>query len=182
MQVRGHLLQWFYGQSLGVLFDHENADLPPFHPDGFVAGDDEDVVGHRGTGREDLLAVEPEPPWDSGRDGLYGSGVRTRFGLGQRERDLAFAGLDVGQESRLLCRISKQSQAGTAEYGVDHIDRRDGAGIAGQSLRYRRQSAEIPATLYGGKETTHSKLNNDIGLADDPGTKALTKFVIDALK
>jgi acetyl esterase/lipase len=44
------------------------------------------------------------------------------------------------------------------------------------------KSAEIPVTLYGGKETTHNKLNNDIGLADDSGTKALTKFVIDALK
>ncbi len=44
------------------------------------------------------------------------------------------------------------------------------------------KSAEIPVTLYGGKETTHNKLNNDIGLADDPGTKALTEFVIDALK
>lgn len=44
------------------------------------------------------------------------------------------------------------------------------------------QSAEIPVTLYGGRETTHSKLNNDIGLADDPGTQAVTKFVTDALK
>ncbi len=44
------------------------------------------------------------------------------------------------------------------------------------------QSAEIPATLFGGKETTHNKLNNDIGLATDPGTKALTEFVIKVLK
>jgi acetyl esterase/lipase len=44
------------------------------------------------------------------------------------------------------------------------------------------QSAEIPVTLYAGKETTHSKLNNDIGLADDPGTKALAEFVTSALK
>jgi arylformamidase len=44
------------------------------------------------------------------------------------------------------------------------------------------QSAEIPVTLYGGRETTHNKLNNDIGLADDPGTKALTEFVNSVLK
>ena len=44
------------------------------------------------------------------------------------------------------------------------------------------KSAEIPVTLYGGRETTHNKLNDDIGLADDPGTKALTKFVFDVLK
>lgn len=44
------------------------------------------------------------------------------------------------------------------------------------------ESAEIPVTLYGGRETTHSKLNNDIGLPDDPGTKALTEFVTKVLK
>lgn len=49
-------------------------------------------------------------------------------------------------------------------------------------LAAKLQSTEIPVTLYGGNETTHSKLNDDIGLADDPGTKALTEFVIDALK
>lgn len=44
------------------------------------------------------------------------------------------------------------------------------------------QSAEIPVTLYGGRETTHNKLNNDIGLADDPGTKALIEFLGRVLK
>ena len=44
------------------------------------------------------------------------------------------------------------------------------------------QSAEIPVRLYAGNETTHSKLNDDIGVPDDPGTKALTEFVSDALK
>ena len=44
------------------------------------------------------------------------------------------------------------------------------------------QSAEIPTTLYGGRETTHGKINNDIGLPDDPGTKALEEFVNAALK
>lgn len=44
------------------------------------------------------------------------------------------------------------------------------------------QSADIPCTLFGGKETTHSKLNNDIGLSDDPGTKAVIEFVSSVLK
>jgi len=44
------------------------------------------------------------------------------------------------------------------------------------------QSAEIPVTLYGGRETTHNKLNNDIGIPDDPGTRALTEFVNAVLK
>lgn len=44
------------------------------------------------------------------------------------------------------------------------------------------ESASIPVRLFGGRETTHSKINNDIGVADDPGTKALTEFVNDVLK
>src|SRR4051812_35663215 len=40
----------------------------------------------------------------------------------------------------------------------------------------------IPVTLYGGRETTHNKLNADIGLPDDPGTKALFDFLENALK
>jgi acetyl esterase/lipase len=39
------------------------------------------------------------------------------------------------------------------------------------------QKAEIPVTLYGGRETTHNKLNDDIGLPDDPGTNALVEFI-----
>jgi acetyl esterase/lipase len=35
----------------------------------------------------------------------------------------------------------------------------------------------IPVTMYGGRATTHGKINSDLGLADDPGTKALTAFV-----
>ncbi len=44
------------------------------------------------------------------------------------------------------------------------------------------KEAGVPVTLYGGKETTHNKINADIGLADDPGTKALVEFLGVALK
>jgi hypothetical protein len=37
--------------------------------------------------------------------------------------------------------------------------------------------ADIPNTPYGGRETTHSKLNNDIGAPGDPGTEAVIKFL-----
>jgi hypothetical protein len=36
---------------------------------------------------------------------------------------------------------------------------------------------EIRNTLFGGRETTHSKLNNDIGLPDAPETKAVIEFL-----
>jgi arylformamidase len=44
------------------------------------------------------------------------------------------------------------------------------------------KESNIPVTLYGGRETNHNKINNDIGLPDDPGTKALFGFLSDVLK
>ena len=37
--------------------------------------------------------------------------------------------------------------------------------------------AEIPAKVFGARETTHSKLNADLGLPDDPATKELFQFL-----
>lgn len=44
------------------------------------------------------------------------------------------------------------------------------------------EQAEIPVTVFGARETTHNKLNADLGLPDDPATKALFEFVDAALK
>lgn len=43
-------------------------------------------------------------------------------------------------------------------------------------------AADVPTTLYGARESTHSKINNDIGLPDDLGTKAVSEFVANVLK
>ena len=39
------------------------------------------------------------------------------------------------------------------------------------------QEAGVPVTVFGAKETTHSKLNADLGLPDDPATQELFKFL-----
>lgn len=39
------------------------------------------------------------------------------------------------------------------------------------------QKAEVPTTLFGGRETTHNKLNADIGLPEDPATKEVLKLI-----
>ena len=44
------------------------------------------------------------------------------------------------------------------------------------------QQAEIPAKVFGAAETTHNKLNADLGLPDDPATEALFEFVDAVLK
>jgi arylformamidase len=39
------------------------------------------------------------------------------------------------------------------------------------------KESEIPVTVFGASETTHNKLNNDLGVADDPATQELLKFL-----
>ena len=44
------------------------------------------------------------------------------------------------------------------------------------------KEAGVPTTVFGAKDTNHSKLNDDLGLPDDPATKALDAFVVKVLK
>ena len=44
------------------------------------------------------------------------------------------------------------------------------------------KDAGVPVTVFGARETTHGKINADLGRPDDPATKALFEFLGDALK
>jgi acetyl esterase/lipase len=44
------------------------------------------------------------------------------------------------------------------------------------------KEAGVPVTVFGARETTHTKINADLGLPDDPATKALFEFLDSALK
>ena len=44
------------------------------------------------------------------------------------------------------------------------------------------KEAGIPAKAFGAKETNHSRINENLGLPEDPSTKALFEFVSDCLK
>ncbi len=63
-------------------------------------------------------------------------------------------------------------------YVADHPDTSAQAQRLGNVLK----EAGVPVTLFGGRETTHNKINADLGLTDDPATKALFAFVGKALK
>jgi acetyl esterase/lipase len=63
-------------------------------------------------------------------------------------------------------------------YVADHPDTSAQAQRLGNVLK----AAGIPATLFGARETNHNKLNADLGLSDDPATKALIDFLGKALK
>ncbi len=61
---------------------------------------------------------------------------------------------------------------------ADHPDTTAQAQRLGAVLK----EAGIPATVFAAKEASHSKINADLGLPDDPATKALFEFVDEALK
>jgi arylformamidase len=51
--------------------------------------------------------------------------------------------------------------------------------VTAQALRFSSvlKAADVPVTVFGASETTHSKLNADLGLPNDPATKELFKFL-----
>ena len=56
---------------------------------------------------------------------------------------------------------------------ADHPDTSAQAFRLGAALK----EAGVPVRVFGAKDTNHTKLNDDLGQADDPATKALFEFV-----
>ena len=56
--------------------------------------------------------------------------------------------------------------------------------VSAQALRLANvlKAAEVPVTVFGAKETTHTKINADLGRSDDAATPALFAFVERILK
>lgn len=61
---------------------------------------------------------------------------------------------------------------------ADHPDCSAQAQRLGDVLK----TAEIPARVFGAKETNHTRINAELGMPDDPSTKALFEFVAEVLK
>lgn len=61
---------------------------------------------------------------------------------------------------------------------ADHPDTSAQAQRLGNVLK----ESGLAVTVFGGKETTHTKINADLGLPDDPATKVLLDFLGEALK
>lgn len=56
--------------------------------------------------------------------------------------------------------------------------------VSAQAQRFGAvlKGAGVPVTLFGARETTHTKINADLGTPDDPATKALFEFIDTVLK
>jgi acetyl esterase/lipase len=61
---------------------------------------------------------------------------------------------------------------------ADHPD----TGAQAERLEAVLKSASIPTKRFAARQTDHSKLNESLGLPDDPPTKALFEFVAESLK
>ena len=63
-------------------------------------------------------------------------------------------------------------------YVADHPDNAAQAQRLGSVLK----DSQIPVTVFGARDTHHVKINNNLGIPDDPSTQALFDFVSMALK
>lgn len=71
---------------------------------------------------------------------------------------------------------------GIPPFLILHVAEHPDTSAQAQRLGNVLKEAGVPVTIFGGKETTHNKINADLGLPDDPATKALIQFVGEALQ
>ena len=71
---------------------------------------------------------------------------------------------------------------GIPPFFILHVAEHPDTTAQAQRLGNVLKAAGLPATVFGARETTHNKVNADIGASDDPATKALFEFLDMALK
>src|SRR5262245_17629703 len=71
---------------------------------------------------------------------------------------------------------------GIPPFLILHVAEHPDTSAQAQRLAGVLKGAGVPVRVFGARETTHNKINADLGLPDDPGTKAVFEFVDEALK
>ncbi len=71
---------------------------------------------------------------------------------------------------------------GIPPFLILHVAEHPDTSAQAQRLANALKEADVSVTVFGGRETTHNKINADLGLPDDPATKALFGFLDKALK
>ncbi|MGE3820692.1 MAG: alpha/beta hydrolase fold domain-containing protein, partial [Isosphaeraceae bacterium] len=74
------------------------------------------------------------------------------------------------------------SGKGIPPFLIMHVADHPDTSAQAQRLASALQGAKIPVRVYAARESNHNKINADIGIPDDPGTKALHEFLGEALK
>jgi acetyl esterase/lipase len=71
---------------------------------------------------------------------------------------------------------------GIPPFLIMHVAEHPDTRAQAQRLANALKNAGITVRVYGARESTHNKLNDDLGMPDDPGTQAMFEFVGAALK
>ena len=71
---------------------------------------------------------------------------------------------------------------GIPPFLILHVAEHPDTSAQAQRLGSVLKEAGVPVRVFGARETTHNKINADLGRPDDPATKALFEFVGKALK
>jgi acetyl esterase/lipase len=71
---------------------------------------------------------------------------------------------------------------GIPPFLILHVAEHPDTAAQAQRLAGALEGAGVPVRVHGARESTHNKLNADLGLPDDPGTRALFEFMKGALE
>src|SRR2546427_522310 len=66
---------------------------------------------------------------------------------------------------------------GIPPFLILHVAEHPDTSAQAQRLGNVLKDAGVPVTVFGAKETSHNKINADLGLPDDPATEALFEFL-----
>jgi arylformamidase len=91
-------------------------------------------------------------------------------------------GNDPGKHRDLSAVTHVAKDKGIPPFLIMHVAEHPDTGAQAQRLASVLQGAGVPDRVYGAQESTHDKINADLGVPDNPGTKALFEFVGEALK
>ena len=91
-------------------------------------------------------------------------------------------GNDPGKHRDLSAVTHVAKDKGIPPFLIMHVAEHPDTGAQAQRLASVLQGAGVPVRVYGAQESTHNKINADLGVPDNPGTKALFEFVGEALK
>lgn len=71
---------------------------------------------------------------------------------------------------------------GIPPFLILHVAEHPDTSAQAQRLESVLKESGVPVKRFGGRETTHNKINDNLGLTDDPATKALFDFLGEVLK
>jgi acetyl esterase/lipase len=98
--------------------------------------------------------------------------------LGHREK----FGNDAAKHRDFSAVTHVARDKGIPPFLILHVAEHPDTTAQAQRLGNVLKAAGVPTTVFGARETTHNKINADLGLADDPATKALFELLGKALK